>query len=41
SGGLAFVTRIEGDLSSVIGLPLPTVRELLTAFGVPLYAESV
>ncbi|MBC8140391.1 MAG: septum formation protein Maf [Armatimonadetes bacterium] len=37
SGGLAFVTRIEGDLSSVIGLPLPTVRELLTAFGVALY----
>ena len=40
SGGMAFVTRIEGDLSSVIGLPLTTVRELLTAFGVPLYTVA-
>lgn len=37
SGGLAFVSRIEGDLSSVIGLPLPTVRELFAAFDVPLH----
>ncbi len=40
SGGLAFVTRIDGDLSNVIGLPLPAVRELLTAFGVALYADT-
>ena len=40
SGGMAFASRIEGDLSSVIGLPLSTVRELLTAFGVlPVAAE--
>ena len=29
TGGLAFVSRVDGDLSSVIGLPLPTLRRLL------------
>jgi len=37
SGGLAFVARIEGDLSNVIGLPLPTVQEMLQQFEVPLW----
>lgn len=36
-GALAFVARIEGDLSSVIGLPLVTTREMLEAFGVMLF----
>ena len=40
TGGIAFVRRVDGDLSSVIGLPLPTVREMLTAFGVPLWNGS-
>ncbi len=34
SGALAFVSRVDGDLSSVIGLPLPTLREMLEDFGV-------
>ena len=37
SGGMAFVTRIEGDLTNVIGLPLWTVGEMLKSFGVPLW----
>jgi septum formation protein len=37
SGGMPFVTRIEGDLSNVIGLPLWTVAEMLTAFGMTLW----
>ncbi len=36
-GAMAFVTRVEGDLSNVIGLPLWTVGEMLAAFGVPLW----
>jgi septum formation protein len=36
-GAMAFVTRVEGDLSNVIGLPLWTVGEMLTSFGVPLW----
>ncbi len=36
-GALAFVTRIEGDLSNVIGLPLWTVAQMLAEFGVPLW----
>ena len=36
-GALAFVTRIDGDLSNVIGLPLWTLAEMLKAFGVPLW----
>ena len=36
-GALAFVARVEGDLSSVIGLPLPTVAELLNDFAVPIW----
>jgi septum formation protein len=34
---LPFVTRIDGDLSNVIGLPLWTVGEMLAAFGIPLW----
>jgi septum formation protein len=34
---MPFVTRIEGDLSNVIGLPLWTVAEMLTGFGVSLW----
>lgn len=37
SGALGFVTRLDGDLSNVIGLPLPTLRGMLEEFGVPLY----
>lgn len=36
-GAMAFVTRLEGDLSNVIGLPLWAVGEMLEAFGVPLW----
>jgi septum formation protein len=39
-GAMAFVTRVEGDLSNVIGLPLWTVGEMLTAFGVPLWKSG-
>jgi septum formation protein len=37
SGALGFVSRLDGDLSNVIGLPLPTLRGMLEEFGVPLY----
>lgn len=36
-GAMAFVTRLEGDLSNVIGLPLWTVGQMLAACGVPLW----
>ncbi len=36
-GAMPFVTRVDGDLSNVIGLPLWTVGEMLAAFGVPLW----
>jgi septum formation protein len=36
-GAMPFVTRVDGDLSNVIGLPLWTVAEMLSAFGVPLW----
>ena len=36
-GAMPFVTRVDGDLSNVIGLPLWTVGEMLSAFGVPLW----
>lgn len=39
-GAMAFVTRLEGDPSNVIGLPLWTVGEMLTAFGVPLWKSG-
>lgn len=39
-GALAFVTHIDGDPSSVIGLPLWTVATLLDAFGVPLWNDA-
>lgn len=39
-GALAFVTRIDGDPSSVIGLPLWTVATLLDAFGAPLWGDA-
>ena len=34
---MPFVARIEGDPSNVIGLPLSTIAELLTAFDFPLW----
>ena len=34
---LAFISRIEGDPSNVIGLPLSTVAEMLMDAGVPLW----
>jgi len=34
---IAFVSRVEGDLTNVIGLPLWPVSEMLSAFGVPLW----
>lgn len=34
---MPFVTRVEGDPSNVIGLPLWTVGEMLAAFGVTLW----
>jgi len=37
SGGMAFVTRIDGDFSNVVGLPLWTVGEMLSGFGVRLW----
>jgi septum formation protein len=39
-GALAFVARLEGDPSSVIGLPLAPVAALLSARGVPLWNAS-
>lgn len=36
-GAMPFVTRVEGDPSNVIGLPLWTVAEMLAARGVPLW----
>jgi septum formation protein len=38
---MAFITRIEGDHTSVIGLPLWTVAEMLSEFGVPLWENTV
>lgn len=38
---MPFVTRIEGDLSNVIGLPLWTVAEMLTGFGMSLWKPQV
>jgi septum formation protein len=37
-GAMPFVMRIDGDPSNVIGLPLWTVGEMLTAFGVTLWS---
>jgi septum formation protein len=39
-GAMPFVTRIEGDLSNVIGLPLAPVGEMLEAAGVPLWGGN-
>lgn len=36
-GAMAFVTKIDGDPSNVIGLPLWTLAEMLRDFGVPLW----
>jgi septum formation protein len=36
-GALAFATKVDGDLSNVIGLPLWTVGQMLAASGVPLW----
>lgn len=40
-GALPFVSRVEGDLSNVIGLPLPTLAAMLTEFGVGLWKPLV
>ncbi len=40
-GALAFVARLDGDPSSVIGLPLAPVAALLHARGVPLWNASL
>lgn len=37
TGGIALVARVDGDLSNVIGLPLPTLTAMLANFGVPLW----
>ena len=37
----AFVRRIDGDYTGVVGLPLCRTVELLADFGVPLFAEDV
>jgi septum formation protein len=37
-GALAFVATIDGDPSSVIGLPLAPVTQMLTAQNVPLWS---
>jgi len=34
--GSAFVTRIEGDHGTVVGLSMPLLRDLLASLGVPL-----
>jgi septum formation protein len=34
---MAFVERLDGDLSAVIGLPLVALTDLLGEFGVPLW----
>lgn len=36
-GAMPFVTRVDGDLSNVIGLPLWTIGEMLADFGVSLW----
>ena len=36
---MPFVTRIEGDPSNVIGLPLWTVGEMLAGLGLPLWSQ--
>jgi septum formation protein len=38
---MAFVTRIEGDPSNVVGLPLWTVAELLTDCEIPLWNQKL
>ena len=37
----AFVRRIDGDYTGVVGLPLCRTVELLADFGVPLFSEDV
>jgi septum formation protein len=39
-GAMPFVTRIEGDPSNVIGLPLWSVAELLSQAKVPLWRNT-
>ncbi|ULH15384.1 Maf family nucleotide pyrophosphatase [Deinococcus sp. KNUC1210] len=38
--GMALVSRIEGDYSSVVGFPLSLVMRLLRAAGVPVWGQS-
>jgi predicted house-cleaning NTP pyrophosphatase (Maf/HAM1 superfamily) len=37
---LPFVSRVEGDLSCVIGLPLAPLCEMLPRFGVTLWKRG-
>lgn len=37
--GVIIVDKIEGDYSNVIGLPLPKLAEILSRFGVSIFAE--
>jgi septum formation protein len=37
---MAFITRLDGDHTSVIGLPLWPTAELLREFGVPLWKNE-
>jgi septum formation protein len=39
-GAMPFVTRIEGDPSNVIGLPLWSVAEMLSLINIPLWRNS-
>jgi len=39
-GAMPFVTRIDGDPSNVIGLPLWTVAEMLTSFGIEVWEHT-
>jgi septum formation protein len=39
-GAMPFVTRIDGDPSNVIGLPLWTVAEMLASFGIEVWGHT-
>jgi septum formation protein len=39
-GAAGFVARLDGELTNVVGLPLPLVAQLLSEFGFKLEAKS-